>query len=421
MSDLPPLHDDLAYVVVAENDQRGPYQLEVLITEVLGGRIHESTPIWWPGLAEWTTIAGHPGLAGEIQRRRDAVAASNPVVPPAVPAMPPSEPAPQPVQSDPTLGMFGQSVPQDPAPADPTQAPVYTNPGQDYSTDLYAGSGMAAPVEPAVEPRAVPEQAAPVMPSAEPVSPEPTNSTRLFGQPTPTGEQVPAEVTGGVDADVPTASPFSPAAESAPVAAAATDAVPAPEPAAELASAPVSEPALAAAPAPAVSALDPVAARNYSSLVDRSRLRSEHRARIQSVDEQFVVAVQAAATGLGFRDGGRTDTDQAHNLRLDGPTGDLLLLELGRINATAPSDLSVAHVPTTLTYRAAATATTQDPGTGAHGEVRVAADQWTGQATATVALVLGLEDYLDATLSVDQAAVARDLSAAVGVLRDRAR
>jgi hypothetical protein len=36
----------------------------------------------------------------------------------------------------------------------------------------------------------------------------------------------------------------------------------------------------------------------------------------------------------------------------------------------------------------------------------VAADQWTGQATSSVALVLGLEDYLDATLSVDQAAAA---------------
>jgi len=418
MSDLPPLHDDIAYVVVAENDQRGPYQLEVLITEVLGGRIHDSTPIWWPGLAEWTTIAGHPGLAEEIQRRRDAYAALNPVVPPPVPTMPPADPAPQP---EPTLGMFGQSVPETPAPADATQAPVYTNPGQDYSTDLYAGSGVAVPVNPALEPQAVPEQAAPVMPVADPVTPEPANSTRLFGQPVPTGEQVPAEVTGGIDADVPAASPFAPPAEVvaepvAPVAPVAEVAPVAAEPVAPVAAEPV-----APAPAPAPSALDPVAARNYSSLVDRSRLRSEHRARIQSVDEQFVVAVQAAAAGLGFRDAGRTDTDQAHDLRFDGPTGDLLVMSLGRVNATAPSDLSVAHVPTTLTYRAAATATTQDPGSGAHGEVRVAADQWTGQATSTVSLVLGLEDYLDATLSVDQAAVARDLSAAVGVLHDRAR
>ena len=416
MSDLPPLHEDIAYVVVAENDQRGPYQLEVLITEVLGGRIHDSTPIWWPGLAEWTTIAGHPGLAGEIQRRRDAHAASNPVVPPSVPTLPPAEPVTQPVQADSTLGMFGQSVPQDPAPVDPNQAPVYTNPGQDYSTDLYAGSGMAAPVEPAVEPQAVPEQAAPVLPVAEPVAAEPASSTRLFGQPVPTGEQVPAEVTGGIEADVPAASPFAPLAEvvAEPVAPVAPVA-----PVVEVA--PVVAEPVVPAPAPAPSALDPVAARNYSSLVDRSRLRSEHRARIQSVDEQFVVAVQAAAAGLGFRDAGRTDTDQAHDLRFDGPTGDLLVMSLGRVNATAPSDLSVAHVPTTLTYRAAATATTQDPGSGAHGEVRVAADQWTGQATSSVALVLGLEDYLDATLSVDQAAVARDLSAAVGVLRDRAR
>ncbi len=78
MTDLPPLDADIAYVVVAENDQRGPYQLEVLITEVLGGRIYDSTPIWWPGLPEWTTIAAHPGIAAELQRRRDAYAAARP-------------------------------------------------------------------------------------------------------------------------------------------------------------------------------------------------------------------------------------------------------------------------------------------------------------------------------------------------------
>jgi hypothetical protein len=295
--------------------------------------------------------------------------------------------------------MFGQSVGEAPVPAGSTQAPVFTNPGQDYSTDLYAGSGVAVPVNPVVEPQPVPEPAAPVLPVAEPVQPTQAVPAEPFGQQLPTGEQVPAEVTGGIQADVPAANPFAPVDGAAPAPAAAT----------------------APAAAPVAAPLDPVAARNYSSLVDRSRLRSEHRARIQSVDEQFVNAVQAAAAGLGFRDAGRTDTDQAHDLRFDGPSGDLLVLSLGRVNATAPSDLTVAHVPTTLTYRAAAAATTQDPGTGAHGEVRVAADQWTGQATSTVSLVLGLEDYLDATLSVDQAAVARDLSAAVGVLRDRAR
>ena len=419
MTDLPPLDDDIAYVVVAENDQRGPYQLEVLITEVLGGRIHDSTPIWWPGLAEWTTIAAHPGLSAEIQRRRDAyAAAAGAAAQSPAPTLPPAEPAPQP--AEPTLGMFGQSVPQEQAPADQTQAPVYTNPGQDYSTDLYAG-GAVAPVNPVAEPQQVPEPAVPVLPVAEPVQPSHDSAARLFDRQALTGEQVPAEVTGGIDADVPAASPFAPAPEVA----APAPAGPAPvQPSPVDALAPlVPDPAAPGAPVPAapVPALDPVAARNYSSLVDRSRLRSEHRARIQSVDEQFVVAVQAAAAGLGFRDAGRTDTDQAHDLRFDGPTGDLLVMSLGRVNATAPSDLSVAHVPTTLTYRAAAVATTQDPGTGAHGEVRVAADQWTGQATSTVSLVLGLEDYLDATLSVDQAAVARDLAAAVGVLRDRAR
>ncbi|MFM7063187.1 MAG: GYF domain-containing protein, partial [Actinomycetes bacterium] len=178
MTDLPPLDDDIAYVVVAENDQRGPYQLEVLITEVLAGRIYDSTPIWWPGLPEWTTIAAHPGIAAELQRRRDAYAAASGA---AVPQPSPMGPPPAGPSPAPTLGMFGQSVAGAAAPADQTQAPVYSNPGQDYSTDLYAGSGVAAPVSPVLEPQ--PGAAVPADPQFQQVPP---------------GQQVPAQVAGGL-------------------------------------------------------------------------------------------------------------------------------------------------------------------------------------------------------------------------------
>ena len=75
MSDLPPLDQSQAYVVVGPNDQRGTYTLDLLIDEVVAGRLHDATPVWWPGLAEWTTMNGHPGLAAEIARRRSAAAA----------------------------------------------------------------------------------------------------------------------------------------------------------------------------------------------------------------------------------------------------------------------------------------------------------------------------------------------------------
>ena len=66
MSDLPPLDQPQAYIVVGPNDQRGPYTLDLLIGEVVAGRLHDATPIWWPGLGEWTTMNANPGVAAEV-------------------------------------------------------------------------------------------------------------------------------------------------------------------------------------------------------------------------------------------------------------------------------------------------------------------------------------------------------------------
>lgn len=93
MSDLPPLDAPQAYVVVAPDDQRGPYTVELLIGEVLAGRLSDATPVWWPGLPDWTTMGGHPGLAAEIARRRDAAAAPAPAWAPD-PAAPSTAPEP---------------------------------------------------------------------------------------------------------------------------------------------------------------------------------------------------------------------------------------------------------------------------------------------------------------------------------------
>jgi hypothetical protein len=78
MSDLPSLEEPVAYVVVGPDDQRGPYTMELLIGEVLAGRLDDGTPIWWPGLADWTTIGGHPGLAAELHWRRSSAQAAAP-------------------------------------------------------------------------------------------------------------------------------------------------------------------------------------------------------------------------------------------------------------------------------------------------------------------------------------------------------
>ena len=92
MSDLPPLDQSQAYVVVGPNDQRGPYTMELLVSEVLAGRLSEATPVWWPGLEDWTTMGGHPGVAAELERRRAASAPAAPVW--ADPSHQPSQPGP---------------------------------------------------------------------------------------------------------------------------------------------------------------------------------------------------------------------------------------------------------------------------------------------------------------------------------------
>ena len=94
MSDLPPLDQPQAYVVVGPNDQRGPYTLDLLIGEVVAGRLHDATPVWWPGLAEWTTMNGQAAVAAEIARRRgvEVQAAPAPVAPAPEAAAAPASP-----------------------------------------------------------------------------------------------------------------------------------------------------------------------------------------------------------------------------------------------------------------------------------------------------------------------------------------
>ncbi|MFM7067894.1 MAG: GYF domain-containing protein, partial [Actinomycetes bacterium] len=267
MSDLPALDEPCAFIVVAENDQRGPFTLDVLIGEVLAGRLYDSTPIWWPGLPDWTTIAAHAGIVAELQRRHAAFTAQAQQVPPAVA---PVTPVPAPLPSTPFA-------------VDQTAAPTYPVAGQDFSTAMFGSPDQAVPVQPVLEPQPLPDHTATVWPVAEPVQPQQVVPAEPQFTEIPTGQDVPAEVAGGLDADVPfvTASPFTPAGTPPMV----------PEPAAPPVAAPVvPEPAAAPAPAPvapAPVALDPVAVRNYSSLVDRSRLRAEHRSRIESVDAQF--------------------------------------------------------------------------------------------------------------------------------------
>ncbi len=137
------------------------------------------------------------------------------------------------------------------------------------------------------------------------------------------------------------------------------------------------------------------------------------------MNDQLIEAVSSAVTDQGFSLGERVDADRGVELRFDGVQGDLVMISLGRPTAMRPEDLGEDHVPITVSYRSGSGGGVADAGSGAHGAVQVAADEWTGQSTSSVSLFIGLGDYLDDMLSLDSAAVRRDIGATVAVLRER--
>jgi len=386
MTDLPPLDQPQAYVVVGPNDQRGPYTLELLIGEVLAGRLHDATPVWWPGLAEWTTMNAHPGVAAELARRRAAYADPQAYAPT------PQAPAPAPGQYEQAqYGGYDTA-----APGQPTQ-PVS---GQDYSPDMYAGQSVAA--NPAIDPTPVQEPYAPVSPVSEPVQPEEAAPAEAVGETQLVGESVAAEVAGGETADV-----FAAPAAAAPSGWTVTD--PTPE---------VVSPDQVQAPEPG-SSVGAEQQAAFAALVGRSRGRAAAGDQVRAVDAGLADAVVAAAESQGFTEGDRTTGDSKHDLRFDGGPGESLGLSLGRLTGDDVAALRSRQVPLTVRFQSATYGGELEAGTGEHGQVTVVSDEWSGQATSTVSLLLPVEDYVNEDLSIDDAAVRRDVGAAVAVVRSR--
>ena len=387
MSDLPPLDQPQAYVVVGPNDQRGPYTLDLLIGEVVAGRLHDATPVWWPGLAEGPTMRGPPGGAAEGARRRGGYGA------PAAPA------APAPGQYEQQPAGYEAYQPQQPQPQSyeagqyetasyGAAEPVQSAPGQDYSYD----TGVQAPVgaEQAPSPQAGgPVTAEPQAPyeTAEVVSEVPDGSSA-------TGTQVPS---GWTVTDT-----------STPVGAGAAQA--------DIVEAEVVTPEVVRS-----SSVTDEHRSLYAGLVDRSKRRAEAGDRVQSIDAAFVDAVVSGAESQGFSSSDRTAGETNHELRFDRDAGEQLSITLGRIKGDDPAALRSGHVPLTVRFQSASYAGALEGGTGEHGEVVIVSDEWSGQATSTVSLLLPLEDYLGPDLDVDAVAVLRDVGATVSIVSDRLR
>lgn len=367
MSELPPLDQPLAYVVVGPNDQRGPYTMDLLISEVLAGRLSDETPVWWPGLADWTTIAGHPAVAAELTRRRAPAAAA----------------------PDPAWGAQATS-PAPPAPASvQSSAPV-----ADPVVSAAASSAAAAPVvESTVAPAA-----------ADPFSPAVTNQSDQVVQ-DPFGSQA----TFPAPDDPVDAKAFVPESSEA---------------GASAAGAPLGSSVESPVPADVIDVEEIVVVDGqhhqvFAALVARSAVRAEIQSRVDSVNAAMVDGIVTGVTSQGFELSEKVDTDRGAELRFDATEGDLVVVSLGRAVAARPEDLRDDHVPVTASFRSGARDVAVDDGTGDHGEVTVVADEWTGESTSTVSLFLPLGDYLGADLSVATDALARDAAATIAVLRSR--
>lgn len=336
MSDLPPLDQPQAHVVVGPNDQRGPYALELLISEVIAGRLSDETPVWWPGLPDWTTMGSHPGVAAELQRRR--------------------APAPAPA----------------PGWADPTAQPVDAQP-------------------------AAPQPAAPQPIEAQPAGDQPA-SAEVYAAAQPTADPFAAPVVDAED-DIEDAVVVEDTIL-------VTDTI-------------VVEDGQIVAEDTVISVIEQHHVEAYSGLVARSAERAKVRERVDAVDESIVSTVIAAAADRGFELSERADVDRNHELRFDAASGDLLVISLGRVAASRVEDIRSEHLPVTVSYRSGAYDGGADAGSGEHGDVRIVADEWTGQATSTVSLLLGVDDYVSESLELDEDALALDVAATIATVQQR--
>lgn len=366
MSDLPPLEEPQAYVVVGPDDQRGPYTMELLIGEVLAGRLSEATPVWWPGLTDWTTMGGHPAVAGEIERRRSVASAPAP----GWADTSGTGTAPQPSYQQPGYGQSGYG--QQPA-HEQQSAPEEQAYGQgSHSYGQYGESGFGQ-----VE--------------AEPSSPEPAAEaeaaqTQYFGQAGETYAAGPGDGTV-IDADV-----------------------------AEVVSEPAPEAAPESAAAPTV---DEDQQRAFDDLVARSSARAGDAGRVADLQDALLQAATDAAAAHGFTSTGRELVGAEHELRFVGGDGTQLVLSIGAFDDVAARELQSSTVPLRVTVRSSAQGGSTGSATGSHGEVVVVTDEWSGQTSASVALLLGLGDYVRDDLTLDDEVLRRDVGAAVAVVRSR--
>lgn len=344
MDRLPPLDQPVAWVVVHGHEQAGPYTLEVLISEVVAGRLAETTPVWWPPMADWTTIMANDAMAAEIERRRATD----------VPGW-----APLSLTGGSTTSLVGE-------PSD----------GQDRGRD---GGGDEVDPGPtgSVDPGAVgtddPGAPAHDVHAAEVITPEIVTAEMIDL------EAMPEIVDMAEDVEV-------------------------------------------------VDAIITTGPRRddtrFLSLVERSTHRAGRLAALAEVDDRFVAEMVAAGDvrGLGFADH-HSGSDE-HRINLRDVSGDReLTVLLGRVDRRRPDVMIEQVVPLTVVLSARGVLTAVDPsldgGDAAddvHGRISISRDERSGRTTASISLLLGVDDYVGRDLVVDPLPLREDLGSVVDAL-----
>ncbi len=318
MTDLPPLDQPNAYVVLGPDDQRGPYTLELLISEVVAGRLQDATPVWWPGIGDWTTFSANPAVAAEIQRRRSgAQAPTNAFAPQPQPGQPQAGQAPQ-AGADLQAATAGADVSS--SGADAAAAPY------DQASDL-------APIE--VEPTAADFEAV-----GRPV--EGFRAGSAMG-------------------------------------------------------------------------LDPMHGQNFADLIRRSRARAEAAAMVEQIDERFTESLLSATNTLGLSMTSHSDEGGMHDMQFEDSGGGSLSVSLTQITGHLVADPH-GHVTLDITWSTSGYEGASSTDTGEHGEIVVTAGGPDAISTASVSLLLALEDYVSADHIVDTKALERDFAAVAAQL-----
>ncbi len=163
--------------------------------------------------------------------------------------------------------------------------------------------------------------------------------------------------------------------------------------------------------------MSPAHQQAFDQVVNRSRARTAGADRIAAAAAALNAAVMAGVESQGFTLAERSDGEDVDEIRFDGEPGESLTVTLGHLPGDEPEDVRTGDVVFGVRFQSTGAFVETSVVEAPSGAVVVAADEWTGQGVSSVSLLLPLEHYLGADLSVAGEDIQRDVAATVAVVR----